>query len=455
MPIQKPEFFSGVSAPVEKREKLAVKYDDPLWWEKDNELIKTEFGRLALQSRRRVTFEGGYCDQDHPLQAYANELAKLLPQLEDCRVIVSPFDPSCNACALPDGTFFVTPKLFVRAKTKEAILGVILHEWIHFKREHSKANYDKRRQPSNVDKKDEDYTKARSVMEGISAGRLHEYIADIQGAVIELDKLGFSPLGYKEFLEDLAKREGSSGGGMVHGSSQERVLNITELLASIHLPSTNNPTQLLDGRVTAWVAEKRGIHGFPALHEEMSLVKGTKAKDLMDQQMLEIAGMPLCLVPEALEKRWRELSGRSVFAAVERKSRAFHECFLPPLQALGHRLSSALLEEETVGKKSDESFASDLAASAMYAPHTLLPESDTKGVWHYMRAEFPFIQFRASGIPVFLATAEKLVYEKPGLEKGLFTRRMPLRGVYSDWMVSNFPAVPDTVDDCVRWWKLV
>lgn len=171
---------------AETREQPVQRFDDPLWWEKDAELFKTDFGREVLMARRREVFDHGYCDQSHPLQKYVNELAARLPQLANCRVVIVPLDANSNAGAYADGTFVITPKLIGRAKSKEAIMGVLLHEWTHFHRKHSELKYDQSRQIQRGKRIGATFT---SVMEGISSGRLHEYIADVQGAVIELDKL--------------------------------------------------------------------------------------------------------------------------------------------------------------------------------------------------------------------------------------------------------------------------
>ena len=73
--FQQPEPAAG----NERREQVAARYDDPLWQEQDRELLKTRLGRWTLAARREHVFKYGYCEQDHPLQAYVQAIAQQHP----------------------------------------------------------------------------------------------------------------------------------------------------------------------------------------------------------------------------------------------------------------------------------------------------------------------------------------------------------------------------------------
>ncbi len=444
--LMKQKEFSPGSL-VEKRERPVQRFDDPLWWEKDRELFQTHFGREVLLARREAVFDAGYCDSDHPLQAYIAELAKQLPQLQNCRVCVTPFDDSENACAFADGTFFITPKLIVGAESEESILGVLLHEWRHYTNEHSKIRYDKAHAQQDTMRQ-----RATSVIEGISAGRMHEYIADIQGAVVELDKLGKNPLGYKAFLEKLAQKEGKRGGGIVHGATQERVLNVTELLATIHLPSTDKPLTPLDTRVASWAVEEKGTHGFPALHEPMYGLKPAAAKELMEEQLAEVERIPQCLIPAALKGLWSELGGKDIHAIIEKRGRSFHAYYLPPIVGLGKRLANSLLPADKVR---ENPFAAAMAVSAMYVENTLLPSRLTVGLWSYIRGELEYTSLVHGGLSSFLTAAETCLYDDAGVEKGMIVSRdSQLVDTYVHWLEARVPNTPNNSEEVDTWWKL-
>lgn len=435
---------------TEQREELPKRFDDPLWWPKDVEALHTEFGRLVLRARRRMTFDVGYCDPDHPLQTYVSKLAGLLPQLKDCRVLAAPYDPTANACAFADGTFFITPKLVKQAQAPEATLGILLHEWTHFQRKHTEARYEKAKKVQGKERAGESVM--TSVMEGMSAGRAHEFIADLQGAIIELDKLGFNALAYKQFLEEMARREGRGSGGSVHGSTHERGLNITELLATIHLPNTNRPLMPLDERVAGWADERRGTHGFPALHERSFEMKAPAAKELLERQLAEARRVPVCLLPEALQAMWERFHEVPIARAIRAGKRMLHDCAFPPMNLLAGRLAERLSVHDAYRK---EPLAVGLAVSAVYAARTVLPEQATQDCWYYMRRELEFMGFMGTGVNAALDTMQSLTSGSGEEGLGLVRQKSDLKDACAHWLVSKFPTVPQTDEACAAWWDAV
>src|SRR5690606_12337300 len=123
------------------------------------------------------------------------------------KVYLCPDWREINACAYPDGSVLLASRAVEFAETEEAVQGIIGHEYTHVHQEHSRK----------VRAKDKRSTFSFSTMaERISMKRIAEYQADLQGALIDLDKAGINPLGYKIFLEKLGERERGQGKSVTH-----------------------------------------------------------------------------------------------------------------------------------------------------------------------------------------------------------------------------------------------
>ncbi|MBI3627043.1 M48 family metalloprotease, partial [Candidatus Uhrbacteria bacterium] len=190
--------------------------------QKERAFDEKRFRRSTEYTKAEQLFSYGQLPENHPTQVYINSLADRIPKKKDfpLHVIFQPDWRAVNACALPDGTVFLGADILKGAESEEALLGIITHEYVHAYKRHSQ------KQVEQIYK----MSKAGDILETISLARGHEYEADLRGVLVDLQDAGVSPIGYKIFLEKLSQKE--SDGGIVHGSSMDRALNIA---SAVHL----------------------------------------------------------------------------------------------------------------------------------------------------------------------------------------------------------------------------
>lgn len=177
--------------------------------------------RATRYFKEEHVFHYGQLPEDHPAQIYINNLIRRLPPKPDFefKVIISPDWREINAASLPDGTILISLGLLQNVETEEALLGVLAHERTHAYKEHSKKQAKKA------------VTSISKFLERVSLQRGHEYEADLRGALLDMEEAKSNPIAYKMFLEKLHTKE-ASGGGITHGSSLDRALNIA---SAVHL----------------------------------------------------------------------------------------------------------------------------------------------------------------------------------------------------------------------------
>lgn len=187
---------------------------------------RASFERSMQMHKDELFFKEGRLPPEHPLAMYVEQLVRKLEVKDGFvpKVVILPGMASINALSLPDATICIGIGLLRAVPTEEALLGVLAHEYVHAYREHTK----KQKQGTELVLDDK-----INLLHRMSLGRIHEYEADLRGVLVDLDKAGINPMGYKIFLEQLHERQ--QWGGRTHGSSLDRALNIATATYSLDL----------------------------------------------------------------------------------------------------------------------------------------------------------------------------------------------------------------------------
>ncbi len=258
--------------------------------------------RSIIRARREFDLEKGHYPDDHPVQRYVQSLAdRLKTEGGAPKVQVAPDWREINACAFPDGTIVIAGNLIARAQTEQALLGVIAHEFVHAKKKHMSKQRAKREE-AYEQAHDEGYgTALHTYMEALSLDRMHEYEADLRGAVVALDASGQNPIGYKVFLQQLHHRNPEKS--LSHGTSRDRALNIAETTFAMHLPSTEQPLTPIPREVVEGIEEDRSQYSYRDVLIRPSLLTKDPAKlqELNERRRQALDRLPDDLVPIALD----------------------------------------------------------------------------------------------------------------------------------------------------------
>ena len=184
------------------------------------------------QAKDDIEFRYGFLEAEHPAQKFLEKLVRLIPdQTVPLTVRIAANWNQANACAFEDGLIIASRRLIEDVQNQEALLGILCHEVRHVTGSHAKQ------QRQMIEKSaQENRMSAETIVRSTSISRLAEYDADLRGTIQTLRKMGVNPLGYKMFLEQLAKKEKSHD--LAHGASQDRINNLTDALFSVHIPST-------------------------------------------------------------------------------------------------------------------------------------------------------------------------------------------------------------------------
>lgn len=187
--------------------------------------------RLLLREANHFRFRYGRYPADHPVQQYVDALAARLPRRAGVtpKIFACPEWLSINACAFPDGTIMVSKGLLTwmeKSGCEQGLLGVLAHEYVHAYRMHAHATR-------------ETWQKDKSFLERLlqttGQERLHEYEADLRGAVDILEELEISYKPFQDFLHHILaaelrrKKLTGTGVDLAHGHTIDRILNLTML----------------------------------------------------------------------------------------------------------------------------------------------------------------------------------------------------------------------------------
>ncbi|MBI2551251.1 M48 family metalloprotease [Candidatus Uhrbacteria bacterium] len=362
-----------IPEPLPKEEKIES-LDAPEEEERREKVLNQQF-------RDSQEFLYGELEPSHPITQYLNGLLSRLPPVEGVtpKIVFNPGWKAVNACALPDGTIYLGTGLLLAAETEEALLGVIAHERVHAYRGHAKKQTDQR---ESVDKSK---SMAQAVAKAVGMARAHEYEADMRGVLVDLNKAGINPLGYKAFLQKRHQQE--QRGGLVHGSSLDRALNISTASYLLDLESIDAdmhpiPAEVLDQ------ARALPVYG----HRSLLWSSETAAKDpkgreeevkkrLEHAESIESRLLPLALggvynrvVESAVRARYEPKNEKAKLVVQENKT---------VFALLSQRFNKEFLENNQQSSSKEESIRSVLALFAFARVGVLARE------FHGMNALLP------------------------------------------------------------------
>lgn len=272
-----------------------------------DDLDEARFQREIAMAKDFHLFRYGRLADDHPAQRYLDQLASQIPLPEgfNPRFLLSPDWLDINAYSLPDGTIFISWKLFEEVKTKEALLGVMAHEVVHALREHVHKS-------RRVWKRKEESFASR-VLRSIGQDRLHEYEADLRGTVEILEKMKVSPLPFKEWLEELHERglEKGSGYDIVHGSALDRALNIATAIYLVDLRGVEgkNYQPIPDELLADPKLQGNAIHYSAIVHHPRfrGMRSAEEVKAMREERLRQIESLKSEELPHAIYTLWNQI----------------------------------------------------------------------------------------------------------------------------------------------------
>ncbi|MCE9586226.1 M48 family metalloprotease [Candidatus Uhrbacteria bacterium] len=265
--------------------------------------------RTVALERKRFEFEYGAYPENHPVQNYVQSVADRLNKIGlEPHVQVAPDWHEMNAVAFPDGTLLVASRLVERAQTEQALLGVIAHELVHVQKTHNAKQREKKQiAAGKIEGPKPDVSGAiHNYLQSLSLERMHEYDADLRGAVKWMDEAGENPMGYKQLLERMFERDPSKT--VSHGTSRDRALNIAETTFAVHLPSTSQPLTPISEDIRKTISEDKKIYSYRDVASRPSLLYSNpeSVKESRERQLQALERLPDDMVSIAIEK----LSGK-------------------------------------------------------------------------------------------------------------------------------------------------
>ena len=165
--------------------------------------------------KKRIELLGPYAEAllldrygcHHPnsqISLYAQNMADRLSRAGDeNRVIVTRRWESANACALPNGTIFISDWLVRMCDFEEELAFVLRHESAHVERKHTERRFN-------------ELNSGRKLLTLLGTPRLQEYEADVRSMIATSEK-GVNPYGSVTLLEKFYEMERAS-----HGSADLR-----------------------------------------------------------------------------------------------------------------------------------------------------------------------------------------------------------------------------------------
>ncbi len=181
-----------------------------------------EKDRLASDSRKILMddeIKYGLLSEKHSIVRYVNGVLKKLTDAQQEKSELIPKVYVLKECkemlgyALPDGSIVVSLPMLGLLQTEDELAFLLAHELTHIQRGHAK----------------DDLKVHRSMKEGVGSLRLKEYEADLTPVVNLLGQAGYYPLAGETFFQHIIEQVSGSDWGLVHGSLEDRRLNILSL----------------------------------------------------------------------------------------------------------------------------------------------------------------------------------------------------------------------------------
>jgi len=207
--------------------------------EQEKKLTPEERTYQAITDRMIIKY--GRLRENHPAQVFAQDSLMKSRRPEDRtipgKVIVLPNMREANAMVLPDGTIFASLALLELIDYQEGMIGVLGHELKHAESQDSKI-----KQQAIVREVTDIESYIENQLTQTSISKLLEERADLKGAIIDQDRAGNNPMGFKMFLYKLSTdqlaRYGKKQVSTTHIRSIDRALTVGIFAKYYPLPST-------------------------------------------------------------------------------------------------------------------------------------------------------------------------------------------------------------------------
>ncbi len=227
----------------------------------DKEPQNTQFKNGGEYAEWRIRSKLGLYPQDHPISQYAQQLLERVGGAPDTdRPRLTVYKGAPNAFVFPGGSVYLSDQLLNLADTEEEVLFVLGHERIHHQEAHSEK----------VFKRTEDQEKSlREMALGvIGQSRINEWESDLR-AFDELDRLGINPTGGITLMEKFRTNPRLAGGGLVHGKSADRALNLRAMTYAKDLASIDQPMHAIPSEIKAAIAQDQRMNEFSSKYDQL------------------------------------------------------------------------------------------------------------------------------------------------------------------------------------------
>ncbi|MBI2314514.1 M48 family metalloprotease [Candidatus Daviesbacteria bacterium] len=219
-----------------------------------------QFHNAGEYAEWKIRARLGIYPTDHPVSVYAQHSLQRIggaPDQERPRITVYKGEP--NAFIFPSGSVYLSDQLIKLAGTNEEILFVLMHERIHHVEAHSEKVFQRA--------EDQERTLSDLVFGGPGQQRVHEWEGDIK-AFTEVDKLSINPMGGIELMEKFRQNPKLSG-GLVHGKSTDRALNLRVMTYLKDLKSIEEPLHQIPQEVKDAIAQEQSSNGVSSPFDQL------------------------------------------------------------------------------------------------------------------------------------------------------------------------------------------
>lgn len=222
-------------------------------------ISKRRFQNMGEYAEWKIRAGLGIYPRDHPVSNYAQSaLLKIGGPVDEDKPRITVYRGSANAFVFPNGSIYLSDGLLLMADTEEEILFTLMHERIHHLESHIEKVFNR------ADFEERTYTDL--IFGGLGQKRAHEWEGDLR-AFDELERLGINPMGGVELLEKFRQDE-ETAGGLVHGRSTDRALNLRTMTYIKDLKSIDQPLHPIPPEVKQAVGEEKTRNNFGSLYDE-------------------------------------------------------------------------------------------------------------------------------------------------------------------------------------------
>lgn len=211
--------------------------------EEEEDAAKKRFQNSGEYAEWKIRAKLGIYPEDHIVSQFAQRLLQRVggaPDTDKPGITVYKGHP--NTFIFPDGSVYLSDQLLRLVDNEEELLFVLMHERIHHIEAHSEKVFER-------GQKNQEVTYGEILFGNLGQMRIHEWEGDVK-AFLEVDKQRINPTGGIDMMEKF-RTDPRLAGGLVHGKSTDRALNLRTLthikdLASIEEPLNPIPQEVKD-----------------------------------------------------------------------------------------------------------------------------------------------------------------------------------------------------------------